>query len=270
MKHSIRWPLLVVFAALAGAGIVSAQQSAQALADLLEERGMIAHADRDRIRAASAGDTVQAIASILSEKGLLSGADLARLGLPSPAAPATAALAPKPAAVPAASPGPVTTVSRVPFQVYGTLLLNGFYNTSLNNNEDIPLFAGKQGSDPTGGDKNFGMTVRQSRLGMRYSGLQLGDAKISGQVEFDFFGGQSTLSNGVGFDLFRLRLALGRVDWKNVSLVAGQDWSVFAPLNPTSLAGYSIPDFSASGNPWIRSPAVFLSAVKDGSAQTIP
>jgi hypothetical protein len=115
MKHSIRWPLLVVFAALAGAGIVSAQQSAQALADLLEERGMIAHADRDRIRAASAGDTVQAIASILSEKGLLSGADLARLGLPSPAAPATAALAPKPAAVPAASPAPVTAaVTTVP------------------------------------------------------------------------------------------------------------------------------------------------------------
>ena len=88
---------------------------------------------------------------------------------------------------------------------------------------------------------------------MRYSGLQLGGAKISGQVEFDFFGGQSTLSNGVGFDLFRLRLALGRVDWKNFSLVAGQDWSVFAPLNPTSLAGHAIPDFSASGNPWIRS-----------------
>jgi len=100
------------------------------------------------------------------------------------------------------------------------------------------------------------MTVRQSRLGMRYSGLQLGGAKISGQVEFDFFGGQSTLSNGVGFDLFRLRLALGRVDWKNFSLVAGQDWSVFAPLNPTSLAGHAIPDFSASGNPWIRSPQI--------------
>jgi hypothetical protein len=63
------------------------EESAQALADLLEERGIVAHADRDRIRAASAGDAVQAIASILNEKGLLSGADLARLGLPSPAAP---------------------------------------------------------------------------------------------------------------------------------------------------------------------------------------
>jgi hypothetical protein len=144
----------------------------------------------------------------------------------------------------------------VPIQVYGTLLLNSFYNTSLNNNEDVPLFAGKQGSDPTGGDKNFGMTVRQSRLGLRYSGPQIGDAKISGQVEFDFFGGPSTFSNGVGFDLFRLRLAFGRVDWKNFSLVAGQDWSIFAPLNPTSLAGYAIPDLSASGNLWIRSPQI--------------
>jgi len=57
-------------------------------------------------------------------------------------------------------------------------------------------------------------------------------------------------------DLPRLRLALGRLDWKDYSLVAGQDWSVFAPLNPTSLAQYAIPSMSASGNPWIRSPQI--------------
>src|SRR5260370_27329232 len=55
-------------------------------------------------------------------------------------------------------------------------------------------------------------------------------------------------------DLFRVRLAFGRLDWENFSLVAGQDWSIFAPLNPTTLAEYAIPGFSASGNPWIRTP----------------
>lgn len=57
-------------------------------------------------------------------------------------------------------------------------------------------------------------------------------------------------------DLFRLRIALGRIDWKNFSLVAGQDWSIFAPLNPASLAEFAIPEFSASGNPWIRIPQI--------------
>jgi hypothetical protein len=57
-------------------------------------------------------------------------------------------------------------------------------------------------------------------------------------------------------DLLRLRLALGRLDWTNFSLVAGQDWSVFAPLYPTSLASYAIPAMSASGNPWIRTPQI--------------
>ena len=77
MRYTTKWPLLLAIAALTGIGNLSAQQSAQALADLLEERGIIAHADRDRIRAASGGDAVQVIASILREKGLLSGDDLA-------------------------------------------------------------------------------------------------------------------------------------------------------------------------------------------------
>jgi len=48
----------------------------------------------------------------------------------------------------------------------------------------------------------------------------------------------------------------GRLDWTNVSFVAGQDWSIFAPLNPTSFASYAIPAMSASGNPWIRTPQI--------------
>jgi hypothetical protein len=49
----------------------------------------------------------------------------------------------------------------------------------------------------------------------------------------DFLGGKTAFSNGINMDLLRLRIALGRMDWKNFSLVAGQDWSVFARLNPT-------------------------------------
>ena len=74
--------------------------------------------------------------------------------------------------------------------------------------------------------------------------------------EFDLMGGKPAFPNGVNADLFRLRLAYGRIDWANNSLEVGQDWAVFAPLNPTSLASYAIPGFATSGNLWNRMPQI--------------
>jgi hypothetical protein len=84
--------------------------------------------------------------------------------------------------------------------------------------------------------------------------------KLSGDFEFDLMGGEAPYANGAHFDLFRLRLAYGRVDWNNFAIEAGQDWSVFAPLNPTSLNEFGIPEFTATGNAWIRAPQVRLEA----------
>src|SRR5262249_24404156 len=77
----------------------------------------------------------------------------------------------------------------------------------------------------------------------------------------------------------RIRLAYGRIDWKKNSLEAGQDWDVFAPLNPTTLASYAIHGFFTSGNLWIRAPQIpyeqregekskfiFTTAVRDPNA----
>jgi hypothetical protein len=140
--------------------------------------------------------------------------------------------------------------------LYGTVLFNASYNTASTNIQDLPLFASKQGSDPSGGDKNFDMTARETRIGLRFQHANVAGARLSGQFEFDLFGGKTPLGNGIDMDLFRLRLAFGRLDWKHIAFEAGQDWSVFAPLNPTSFAAYAIPEFSASGNPWIRLPQV--------------
>jgi len=123
----------------------------------------------------------------------------------------------------------------------------------------------KKGTDPF---QDFGMTGRQTRLGLRYQGAEIAGAKLSGVAEIDFFGGQAALTNGINMDLVRLRLAYGRLDWNHFALEGGQDWSVFAPLNPTSLAGFAIPDMSGSGNPWIRTPQVraeFTSGSSDSS-----
>jgi len=242
----------IMTALLVFAAVSTGQQSAQVLADVLEQKGILSLAERVRIRGAGVDEAVQMLASMLQRKGVLNNQE-AQLVAPSMASPdqrsallvsAPAAPTRPPRALKTEAP-PVTSATRLPVVIYGTALLNSFYNTSLNNNQDVPLFAGKQGSDPTGGDKNFGMTVRQSRMGLRYTGPRVGGALLGGTVELDMFSGNATLPNSVGFDVPRLRLAYGRADWKDFSLVAGQDWSVFAPLNPTSFAGYAIPDLAA-------------------------
>jgi hypothetical protein len=240
--------LLLSFAALAQS---PPADPATVLARILAEKGAITSADLSKVETAAEGERVTILAGLLQQKGLLTGADLARLSIaPRPPAP------PPPQGPQQKQAPPVVAQSKVPVTLYGNLLLNAFMDTAGMNIQDVPLFTGKQGSDPSGGDKSFGMTARQSRFGLRYQGPNVGGAAIGGQVEVDFFGGSAALANGVNMDLLRLRLAYGRLDWQNFSLEAGQDWSVFAPLNPTSLAEYAIPSLSTSGNLWIRTPQI--------------
>jgi hypothetical protein len=235
--------LLAFVCAAAG----SAQQSAQVLADILEQKGLIGASERARIRAVGNDDGVRELTAILRAKGLLSDVEASRVA---PQAPV-----PQPRIL-AAAPEPAPVTARIPIRLYGTVLFNAFSNTSLTNNQDVPSYAGKQGTDPTGGDKNFGMTARQSRFGMSYTGPEFAGARLNGQVEFDFSAGSATVANGADYFVPRLRLAYGRLDWTNVSLIAGQDWSIFAPLNPTSFANYSTAALTSSGNLWEREPQV--------------
>src|SRR5262249_52842640 len=157
---------------------------------------------------------ISLLANILRDRGVLSADEYARVAYPSENAQAHLVMTSAPAASPppqaapdkpAAPKGEVLTQRGFPLEVYGTLLLNAVYNTALTNIEDIPLFAGKQGSDLTGADKNFAMTARQSRLGFRLRGGEVAGAKLSGQVEIDFLGGKAAFANGVDMDLPRLR-----------------------------------------------------------------
>jgi hypothetical protein len=172
---------------------------------------------------------------------------------------------PQPAPTTSPDTGAVTAQGRFPVSIYGSLVFNSFFDTGQMNISDIPLFPVK--SDALGDDKSFGMTARQSRLGLKFDGRELLGARVSGQVEIDFLGGKAPFGNGVDMDLPRLRLAFGRMDWDHWSVEAGQDWVIFAPLNPTSYAEYAIPSMSASGNPWIRLPQLrteYKNAIADG------
>ena len=270
-----------ILLAVGGLVAVHAQESARQLARVLAGKGLISPYELAAVEHAEAEEAVRMLSALLYEKGILTRPEVAKIGgtmQPQSAevrlapaawtAAATAvpsAQAPKPAPTPgpkASSVGEVTSASKFPVQIYGNALFNTFYNTAGTNIEDVPLLATKRGTDPY---ENFGMTARQSRFGLRYSGGQVMGARLSGTAEIDLLGGKAALGNGVSMDLVRLRLAFGRLDWKTVAIEAGQDWAVFSPLNPTSLASFAIPSMSASGNPWIRSPQFRVELKSDPS-----
>ena len=148
----------------------------------------------------------------------------------------------------------VTGIDLGPVRVipYGTIYFNAFGNSGGTNNADDPLFAtpANQG--------NVSMSVRQTRLGLKLEGPNVNGAKTRGQIEADFFGGFPAVGVGENFGIVRLRLAFARLDWEKTSLEAGQDWTIFAPNNPVSIAAAAIPQMAAAGNPWARLPQLRL------------
>jgi hypothetical protein len=133
---------------------------------------------------------------------------------------------------------------------YGSIYFNAFTNSGGTNNADVPLFA-----TPTG-RSNTGASLRQTRLGVRLDGAKAGDARLNAILEADFFGGFPSIGIGENFGVVRLRLANIRLDWEKTSVTFGQDWSVFAPVSPTSLAAAAIPQMAAAGNNWARLPQI--------------
>jgi hypothetical protein len=240
---------------------VAQTDPALTLAQILSDKGTISAADLASVQNASQQNRLGTLASILQAKGVLSSSDLAKLSLPSGAAPAPVAVAATPAP---AGPAPkavsmenaVTTKKGFPVSLYGTLLFTTGYNTAGFNIEDNPMIATKQGSDPTGGDKNFYASARATRIGLNLTPVDTLGGKLSGNFEFDLMGGAAPYTNGVNFSLFRLRTAYGRLDYSHWAIEAGQDWTIFAPLNPTSMNQFGIPEFTATGNAWIRSPQI--------------
>ena len=135
---------------------------------------------------------------------------------------------------------------------YGTIYFNAFSNSAGTNNTDVPLFAATTGAG------NASASVRQTRLGFRLEGARVGNARLGAVVEVDFFGGFPSVGIGENFGVVRLRLANARLDWEKTSVIVGQDWMVFAPNNPISLASAAIPQMAAAGNPWARLPQIKL------------
>lgn len=134
---------------------------------------------------------------------------------------------------------------------YGTVYFNAFANSGGSNNTDLPTFAAV-------GPGNASASVRQTRLGLRIRGPELGGAETRALVEADFFGGFPSIGVGETFGVVRLRLAYGEMQWQHRRLLLGQDWVIFAPHNPISIASAAIPQLTSAGNLWARLPQVRL------------
>lgn len=142
----------------------------------------------------------------------------------------------------------VEAASKYRIRLSGIVLLNLFSNRGIMDSQDTPTWAIPQIPNISG--QTFGATMRQSEIGLEAFGPYLFGAKTSGNLQLDFAGGSPNTPNGVNLGLARLRIASMRMDWKNTSIVAGQDNSFFSPLSPTSFASLALPAFSYAGNLW--------------------
>ena len=142
----------------------------------------------------------------------------------------------------------VEASQKFPLRVTGMALFNAYVNGHANGDTNNATVASLAAGRATGG-----ATLRQTILGLNYTGPRtfLG-GEISGSVSLDLFGGSTSPLNHV----VRLRTATIGIDWKNTSIVVGQEKPLISPRNPESLAQVGVPPLSDAGNLWIWQPQV--------------
>ncbi len=157
-----------------------------------------------------------------------------------------------------ASPLPAqASTDRVEVRVTGTVLLNSFFTSQRTNNFDLPQFVLRPAaSDSLGDGGGFGMTVRQTRLGVRAFWPDVRGAEVRAEVDTDFYGGQQSSGFGDLFPLFRIRRAVVEAAWSRGSLLIGQEVPLVAEYNPVSTATLGFSGLSASGNLWLWLPQI--------------
>jgi hypothetical protein len=143
----------------------------------------------------------------------------------------------------------VESASRYRVKLSGLILMNAFANSGP---VDVPDLANRafSGPDKTG----VGASMRQTVLGLQVFGPQIAGAQTSGNVAIDFFGGFPQVAYGATAGLVRLRTGSLRLDWKDNSVMIGQESPFIAPLSPTSFASIAEPALSWAGNLWTWTP----------------
>jgi len=142
----------------------------------------------------------------------------------------------------------VETAAKYRARLSGIVLMNAFRNVGASDNLDFPNYA--QPPVPGSSQASFGATLRQTEIGLEIFGPTLAGARTSANVQFDFAGGFPSTPNGVNFGIARMQTASLHLDWKDTSVIAGQDSLFVSPLSPTSFASLATPAFAYAGNLW--------------------
>ena len=122
----------------------------------------------------------------------------------------------------------VESASKYRIRFSGIVLFNLFGNSGSVENQDVPTWSIRPDSSESSG--SVGGTMRQSILGFETFGPDFLGAHTSANVNFDFGGGFPATYNGVDSALVRLRTAAARLDWKDTSVIVGQDQLFLSPL----------------------------------------
>jgi hypothetical protein len=149
----------------------------------------------------------------------------------------------------------VESAAKYRARLSGIILMNAFRNVGASDNLDLPDYAQPPAPGATT-QASFGATMRQTQIGLELFGPTLAGAKSSANIQFDFAGGFPSTANGVNFGIARMQTASLRLDWKNTSLIGGQDSLFISPLSPTSFASLATPAFAYAGNLWGWTPQV--------------
>jgi hypothetical protein len=145
----------------------------------------------------------------------------------------------------------VQAASRMRVDLFGRVLMNAFSNSGRVNAVDVPLFV-----RDVEGRSGLGATLRQTSFGVVVRVEQVLGARFEGELHTDFYGGQQPSSGGRHFPLWRLRTARGTLSWGRGELLVGQEVPLVNGLNPTSVAAFGTPEFTAAGNLWLWLPQV--------------
>ena len=129
------------------------------------------------------------------------------------------------------------------------VLFNSFLNGRASGGAEYPTTAAQSNSSQAGG-----ATLSQSVIGLKFQGPEvLGGGRLSGSMYLDTWGG--TPSNSLNH-LIRLRTATIEIDWKNTTIVAGQDKPIVSPREPNSLAQVADSPLTGAGNLWLWQPQI--------------
>jgi hypothetical protein len=150
----------------------------------------------------------------------------------------------------------VASGSKYRVRLSGLALFNAFHTSGTVDNIDLPRTATVR--TPGEGNGSLGGSLRQSMLSLEVFGPEWKGAHTRGDLTFDFFGGFPATSDGLSTGLVRLRTANLALDWKQTSLIFGQDTPFFSPLSPRSLVSTAYPALSSSGNLWTWTPQVYV------------